>query len=558
MNETNEIARPWLGNYPAGVPCRIDADAYGSIVELFEASCSAFRERPAYSNFGTTLSYGQLEASSRDFAAFLLSTLKARRGERVAIMLPNCLQYPVALFGVLRAGLTVVNVNPMYTARELHHQLADSGATILVVLDNCGAVVQEALPGTEVRHVVTTGIGDLMPPLKRLVFNFAAKYIRKLVPEHRIDGAIRFNAALAAGRKGKLPEVFSHPDDIAILQYTGGTTGTAKGAMLSHRNLTANMQQVYAWIAEAGLEPGKEVAVAALPLYHIYALMTHALMVMRIGGLNHLVTDPRDMKSFLRGIRHLRFSIILGVNTLYNGMLNAPGFERVDMSGLKFCFSGGAAMQSAIAERWKQATGRPIVEGYGLSEASPVVCANLLSASGFSGGIGFPLPSTDVRIVDEAGATPGTGGVGELCVRGPQVMRGYWRRPEETAVAIDAEGWLHTGDMAVMDESGFLRIVDRKKDMIIVSGFNVYPNEVEDVLAAMPGVREVAVVGVPDAVSGERVKAFIVRRDPSLTEDAVKAFARTALTSYKRPTVIEFREQLPMSNTGKVLRRQLR
>ncbi|MCD9029539.1 AMP-binding protein [Luteimonas sp. BDR2-5] len=558
MSAIPDIPRPWLASYPAGVPHEIDADAAGSIVDLFESSCARFAERPAYANFGRTLRYTQLERLSRDFAAFLLNGLELKARDRVALMMPNCLQYPVALFGALRAGLTVVNVNPLYTARELHHQLVDSGASVLVMIDNCGAVAQRALEGTQIRHVVATGIGDLLSQPRRTVFNFAARHVRKLVPDYDIRNAIRFDTVLARGRSMELPHITIAPDSPAFLQYTGGTTGVAMGAVLSHRNMMANMLQVHAWVAEAGLEEGREIAVAALPLYHVYALMTHTLMVMRIGGLNHLITDPRDMRGFVRQIRRLRFSIILGVNTLFNGLLDTPGFERVDFSRLKFCFGGGAAVQRSVDERWRAATGFPIVEGYGLTEASPVVCVNPLSAREFSGTIGLPLPSTDVCIQDEGGRILDIGRIGELCVRGPQVMKGYWNRPDTTAEAIDGGGWLHTGDMASMDARGFVRIVDRKKDLIIVSGFNVYPNEVEDALAAMPGIKEVAVVGVADPRSGERVKAFVVRSDPRLEAADVKAFARESLTGYKRPAEIEFRDSLPKSNVGKILRRELR
>ncbi len=557
MNNKNSNLRPWLQFYPPGVPAEIDADAYSSVIDLFEHSCAEFREHVAYSNFGRKLTYGELDELSRDFAAYLQGSLSLKRGDRVGIMMPNCLQYPVALFGALRAGMTVVNINPMYTVRELEHQLRDSGATTLVALDTCGTVVQRAMLKSGVKHVIISRLGDLLTPIRRLTINFVMKHVKQLAPDYHIPGAIGFTAALAEGRSRPLANVTIHSDDVAFLQYTGGTTGISMGAMLTHRNVIANMQQVSTWIEKANLQPGREIAVTALPLYHVYALMTHAFIIMRIGGMNHLITDPRDITGLVKSIKDIRFSIILGVNTLYNGLLNAPHFHRVDFSELKFCFSGGAATQRAVAKRWENVTGHKIVEGYGLTEASPVVAVNWLGTEAFTGTVGQPLPSTEVRIVDPVGGIIGPGQVGELFVRGPQVMKGYWNRPEDTSAAF-ADGWLRTGDMAAMDDQGFIRIVDRKKDMIIVSGFNVYPNEIEDVLAAVPGVKEVAVVGIPDERSGERVKAFIVRSNTSLTQATINAYAKERLTGYKRPSEVEFCENLPKSNVGKVLRRELR
>ena len=557
MNNKNSNLRPWLQFYPPGVPAEIDADAYSSVIDLFEHSCAEFREHVAYSNFGRKLTYGELDELSRDFAAYLQGSLSLKRGDRVGIMMPNCLQYPVALFGALRAGMTVVNINPMYTVRELEHQLRDSGATTLVALDTCGTVVQRAMLKSGVKHVIISRLGDLLTPIRRLTINFVMKHVKQLAPDYHIPGAIGFTAALAEGRSRPLANVTIHSDDVAFLQYTGGTTGISMGAMLTHRNVIANMQQVSTWIEKANLQPGREIAVTALPLYHVYALMTHAFIIMRIGGMNHLITDPRDITGLVKSIKDIRFSIILGVNTLYNGLLNAPHFHRVDFSELKFCFSGGAATQRAVAKRWENVTGHKIVEGYGLTEASPVVAVNWLGTEAFTGTVGQPLPSTEVRIVDPVGGIIGPGQVGELFVRGPQVMKGYWNRPEDTSAAF-ADGWLRTGDMAAMDDQGYIRIVDRKKDMIIVSGFNVYPNEIEDVLAAVPGVKEVAVVGIPDERSGERVKAFIVRSNTSLTQATINAYAKERLTGYKRPSEVEFCENLPKSNVGKVLRRELR
>ena len=550
--------RPWLASYPPGVPAEIDPDQYRSVPAILEEAISRFRDRPAFSNMGRAITYGELDARSRDFAAYLLGELQLKKGDRVAIMMPNCLQYPIALFGVLRAGLTVVNTNPMYTTRELRHQLVDSGAAAVVVMDNFGHTVQDVLPDTQVRHVVTTGLGDLLGFPKGPVVNLVVRYVKKMVPDYTIHGAVRFRAALAAGAKHTLPDIAIEHDDIAFLQYTGGTTGAAKGAMLSHRNMVANMLQTSAWIGASGLREGEEVIITALPLYHIFALTVNCLLFTRIGGLNFLITNPRDMPGFVKELKGSGFTAITGVNTLFNGLLHTPGFDQLDFSRLKVSFGGGMAVQRAVADRWKQVTGHTLAEGYGLTESSPVACANLLDQAEYNGSIGVPIPSTDACIQGEDGGHLAVGDIGELCIRGPQVMKGYWQRPEDTAEAIDADGWLHTGDIARMDEQGFFYIVDRKKDMILVSGFNVYPNEVEDVIAMLPGVHEVAAVGVPDERSGEAVKVVIVRKDPALTADQVKAHARQHLTGYKHPRIVEFRNELPKTNVGKILRRELR
>ncbi len=472
-------------------------------------------------------------------------------------MMPNCLQYPISTFGILRAGLTVVNVNPLYTPRELKQQLVDSGATAIVVLDNFGHTVQQVIADTQVKHVVTTGLGDLVGGAKGAIMNLVVKHVKKMVPAYRLDGAVRFRDALARGARHPRPEVAVDSADIAFLQYTGGTTGVAKGAMLSHRNLVANMEQAAAWVGGA-LRPGEEVVITALPLYHIFSLTANGLVFTKFGGLNHLITNPRDMPGFVKELSKAKFTAITGVNTLFNGLLNTPGFERLDFSSLRLTLGGGMAVQRAVAERWKKTTGCTLVEAYGLTETSPAACINPMDLKDYNGSIGLPIPSTDAIIKGEDGAEVATGETGELCIRGPQVMLGYWQRPAETAEAIDADGWLHTGDMARMDEEGYFYIVDRKKDMILVSGFNVYPNEIEDVLAAMPGVREVAAVGVPDEKSGEAVKVVIVRSDPALTAEQVKAYAREQLTGYKRPHHVEFRDELPKTNVGKILRRELR
>ncbi len=550
--------RPWLQSYPQGVPAEIDPDQYRSIADVFATSVRNYADRPAYSSFGKTLTYRQVDVLSTQFAAYLLGTLGLKKGDRVAIMAPNCLQYPIATFGILRAGLTVVNVNPLYTARELKHQLVDSGAAAIVVVDNFGHTVRDVLADTPLKQVITTGLGDMVGFPKGAIINFVLKYVKKMVPDYDIPGAVRFRDALEQGKRHSLPQVDIDPNDIAFLQYTGGTTGVAKGAMLTHRNLVANMQQASAWLGSNNLERGKEVVVTALPLYHIFALTANGLVFMELGGLNYLITNPRDMPGFIKELKGVRFTAITGVNTLFNGLLNAPGFDGIDFSSLKVTLGGGMAVQRAVAERWKQVTGVTLVEAYGLTETSPAACINPLDLKAFNGSIGLPIPSTDACIKDDDGNEVAQGEIGELCIKGPQVMKGYWQKPEETAKAIDADGWLHTGDMARMDPQGFVYIVDRKKDMILVSGFNVYPNEVEDVVASMPGVLEVAAVGVPDERSGESVKLFVVRKDPALTADDIKAFCRTELTGYKQPRQIEFRTELPKTNVGKILRKELR
>ena len=548
--------RPWLSSYPKGVPAEIDVNEFHSVIDVFNASVAKYRDRPAYSSFGKTLTYGETDALVEQFAAYLLGELQLKKGDRVALMMPNCLQYPVATFGVLRAGLTVVNVNPLYTPRELKHQLVDCGASVLVVVDNFGATVEQVIAETPVRQVITTGLGDMLGA-KGLLVNFVLKYIKKMVPNYTVRGAVRFNQALALGRGHTLPKVEIDHDDIAFLQYTGGTTGVAKGAMLTNRNLIANMQQASAWIGASGIEPGKEWIITALPLYHIFALTANGLVFMKFGGLNYLITNPRDMKGFVKELNSVRFTAITGVNTLFNGLLNTPGFDQVDFSSLKVALGGGMAVQRAVAERWKKVTGVTLVEAYGLTETSPAACINPLDLVEYNGAIGLPIPSTEACLMDDDGNVV-TGAIGELCIRGPQVMKGYWQRPDETEKVLGADGWLRTGDMARMDEHGFFFIEDRKKDMILVSGFNVYPNEIEDELAKMPGVLEVAAVGVPDEKSGEVVKVVIVKKDPNLTAEQVKEFARGCLTGYKHPKIVEFRKELPKTNVGKILRRELR
>ena len=549
--------RPWLDHYPEGVPDEIDLDEFQSIPAVFESALDKFRDNIAFSNMGKSLTYAELDRLSRDFAGYLLGELKLKKGDRVAIMLPNCLQYPVAILGVLRAGLTVVNTNPMYTPRELKHQMVDSGASAILVLDNFGATVQEVLADIPGVRAITTGLGDMLGFPKGMIVNFMLRHVKKMVPDYDIPGAVRFRDTLTLGRMHALSDIVIGHEDLAFLQYTGGTTGVAKGAMLTHGNLVANMQQAAAWVG-SNIRMGQELIITALPLYHIFALTSNCLVFMKFGARNHLITNPRDMPGFVKELKSVPFTAITGVNTLFNGLLNTPGFDQVDFSHLHLTLGGGMAVQRAVADKWKQVTGCTLAEAYGLTETSPAVCINPPELGAFNGSIGLPVSSTDVCIKDDDGNTLPMGEVGELCVKGPQVMRGYWQRPEETAQSIDAGGWLHTGDMAKMDEQGYFYIVDRKKDMILVSGFNVYPNEVEDVIAMMPGVLEVAAIGVPDEKSGEAVKVFVVKKDPALSVEQIKAFCRENMTGYKQPRLVEFRDELPKSNVGKILRKELR
>jgi long-chain acyl-CoA synthetase len=550
------IERPWLAHYPEGVPAQIDVNQYASVAAVIEEAFERFRQRPAFASFGKVLSYGQIDEMSRQFAGYLTGVLKLGKGDRIAIMMPNVLQYPIALFGALRAGLVVVNTNPMYTARELKHQLEDAGAKAIVVLDNFAATLQQVVAETHVEHIITTGIGDLLGT-KGAVINFVLKHVKKMVPPFELPHAVRFTDALSKGAPHPLPKVQLGHDDVAFLQYTGGTTGVAKGAMLTHGNMVANMLQAGAWIG-SNMKHGEEVVITALPLYHIFSLTANGLVFMRLGGLSWLITNPRDMPGFVKELKKSKFTALTGVNTLFNGLLNTPGFAELDFSRLHLSLGGGMAVQRAVAERWKKVTGCTLVEAYGLTETSPAVCINPLDLKDYNSSIGLPIPSTDVAIWSEENQPLPIGEVGELMVRGPQVMKGYWQRADETAKVLGADGWLHTGDIARMDDTGYVYIVDRKKDMILVSGFNVYPNEVEDVVMQHPGVAEVAAVGVPDEHSGEVVKLFVVRKDPNLTVEELKKFCHDNLTGYKRPKLIEFRDALPKSNVGKILRRELR
>ncbi len=549
--------RPWLAHYPPGVPATIDVNACPSVVAMFEESCARFPDRAAFSSFGTTLSYAALDRLSAAFAGWLAGEAKLGKGERIAIMLPNLLQYPVALFGALRAGLTVVNVNPLYTARELEHQLCDAGARVIVVLENFAATLASVRYNTPVEKIVVTSIGDLLGFPKGPLMDLAVRHVKKMVPRWSIPDHVCFGDLLKRGAGLPLPRVTLDHDDLAFLQYTGGTTGVAKGAMLTHGNMVANTLQLAAWVGNL-FDRGEEKMITALPLYHIFSLTVNALIMVYFGGENVLITNPRDIPGFVKTLKKHRWSAITGVNTLFNALVHDPDFAKLDFSAVKFALGGGMAVQRAVAERWQKLTGIPLIEGYGLTETSPVVSANRLDSRTYTGSIGLPLPSTEVTLRDDSGHEVPPGESGELCVRGPQVMKGYWNRPDETAKVLDADGWLRTGDIARMDADGYLYIVDRKKDMILVSGFNVYPNEIEDVVARHPGVLEVAAIGVPDEHSGEVVKLFVVRKDPALTEEALRQYCHDELTGYKRPRYIEFRDALPKSNVGKILRRELR
>jgi long-chain acyl-CoA synthetase len=546
----------WLKHYPPGVPPEIDYRQYRSIGDLFEKSTEKYRGRPAYTNMGKTISFGDLDRLSRDFGAWLQGKGLAR-GTRVAVMMPNCLQYPVSIFGILRAGYIVVNVNPLYTARELEHQLRDSGSEVIVILENFAHVLEQVIAKTPVKHVVVAALGDLLG-LKGLIVNFALRRVKKMVPRWHIAGAVRFNPVLAQGsRMGMKPAEVGH-EDIAFLQYTGGTTGLSKGAMLLHRNILANVEQAAAWIGPFLGIAQPQVMITALPLYHIFSLTANCLFMMKVGGCNVLITNPRDIPGFVKELSKHRFSMFTGVNTLFNALLHHPGFAGLDFSALKASIGGGMAVQRQVAERWKQVTGRPIIEAYGLSETSPGVTMNRPDIEDYTGSIGLPLPSTEVALRADGGKEVPLGEAGEICVRGPQVMKGYWNSPAETAKVLGPDGFLATGDIAAMDEKGYLRIVDRKKDMLLVSGFNVYPNEIESVVVTHPGVLECAVIGVPDPHSGEVPKLFVVRKDPALTEAEIRKYCQSNLTGYKRPKYVEFRQELPKTNVGKILRRALR
>jgi long-chain acyl-CoA synthetase len=547
----------WFAAYPAGVPERIDPDAFASVHAMLLSACEHHRDRPAFDCLGATMTYGDWDVASRYFATFLSTTLGRHQGDRVAIMLPNILSYPVAFLGTLRAGLIVVNVNPLYTPRELEYQLKDSGATVIVIMENFAHKLAAVLAATPIEHVVVARLGDLMRPPKHWIFNFVNSYIRRAVPPWKFSRFTWFQDTIRSSAGGAFEDAHTAPTQVALLQYTGGTTGVPKAAVLTHRNLVANTLQCRVWIG-ARLEAGSERVLTPLPLYHIFSLTANLLIFASLGALNVLVPNPRDLRRLIATMRRTRVTAMSGVNTLFNALLNTPEFCKLDFRALKVAIGGGAAIQTAVATRWQATTGTPLIEGYGLSEASPVVCINPPDGRERAGSVGLPIPSTELSIRDDEGRRMPVGESGEIWVRGPQVMQSYWMRSDETRNVLTEDGWLRTGDIGVLDHDGFVRILDRKKDVIIVSGFKVFPNEVEEVVTLHPGVLEAAVIGVPDERTGEAVKLIIVKRDPDLTEDAVRQHCRDELTGYKLPKVIEFREELPKSNIGKILRKELR
>ena len=548
----------WLKNYAPGVPETVDHDGFHSLRDLIEHAMSRYAERPAFTNMGTTLSFADLERDSAALGAWLQNKAGLRKGERIALMMPNILQYPVALSAALRAGLVVVNVNPLYTARELRHQLTDSGARAIVILENFAATLQEVIGDTAVETVITTGVGDCLPWARRTVTNFAVRHVKKLVPAFDLPDRVRWGDALDSGRAYKLKAPQLGLADLAFLQYTGGTTGLSKGAMLSNKNMVYNVQQSCSWLGDA-FGDGDIIAITALPLYHIFSLEGNCLGMMNLGGLNVLITNPRDFDGFVKELSKYRFSYFSGVNTLFNSLLHTPGFADLDFSALKITVGGGMAVQEPVARKWKEVTGNTLMQAYGLTETSPAAIINpLVDGIAYNGSIGLPISSTEVTIRDDDGRELAIGEIGEICIRGPQVMEGYWNQPEETAKVMLPNGWLRTGDMGRMDDGGFVYIEDRKKDMILVSGFNVYPNEIEEIAVDHPAIVEAAAIGVPDERSGEIVKLFVVRNDPALTGDEVIAHCRANLTGYKVPKLVEFRDELPKTNVGKILRRALR
>lgn len=549
--------KPWLKKYPKGVAHTINLDQYASLGDLFDESVQKWRDRPAFVNMGAEISYEDLNYLSADFASFLQHSAGLVKGDRVAIMMPNLLQYPIVAFAALRAGLTVVNVNPLYTPRELKHQLTDSGAKTIVILANVAHTLAEIIEDTPIETVVVTEVGDMLGFPKSFLVNTVVKHVKKMVPDYDLPNAFSWYEAMDLGAEASFTPVRCTGEDNAFLQYTGGTTGVAKGAMLTHRNIVANLLQIAEW-KKPLLVPGEEVAVAALPLYHIFSLTVNCLAMMYYGATNLMITNPRDIKDYLKTLRKNRFTLVVGLNTLYNAMMNHPDFTKIDFSQLKISVAGGMALQRPVAERWRELTGTPLIEGYGLTETSPVASCNPVDGTDKVGTIGIPLPSTEIEIRNDNGQAVAIGEQGEICIKGPQVMKGYWQRPEETAGMIGPDGWLKTGDIGVMDEDGFTKIVDRKKDMILVSGFNVFPNEIEEVVMMHPKVLEVAAVGVPDAHSTEAVKVFVVAKDPSLTAEEILQHCKGNLTGYKMPKHVEFRKELPKTNVGKILRRELR
>ncbi len=548
--------KPWFKSYPKGVPHQIDVE-FESANEVFEKSCEKFADLPAFSNMGATLTFSDLDKLTHQMASYLRNVTGLKKGDRIAIQMPNLLQLPIAVFGALRAGLVVVNTNPLYTAREMEHQFKDSGAKAIIILANFASQLEKVIDKTEIDTVIVTEIGDLLGFPKRYIVNAAVKYIKKMVPSYTLPNAVSYQAALRLGKTKPFPKEEVSGDDLAFLQYTGGTTGVSKGAMLTHRNIVTNMEQIAAWMSPK-LRDGEEVVITALPLYHIFALTVNCLSFFKIGGCNVLITNPRDIPAFIKTMKETDFTVVTGVNTLYNALMNHPNFSQIDFSKNKISVGGGMALQKAVTERWLSLTKTPLIEGYGLTEASPVVCCNPIDGTDQVGTIGLPVPSTDVKIVDEDGKEVKNGESGELIVKGPQVMKGYWNREDETNKVITMDGWLKTGDVAILQEDGFFKIVDRMKDMILVSGFNVYPNEIEDVVAQHPSVLEVAAIGVPDDKSGEVVKIFVVPKNGEIKKDELLAHCKEHLVAYKVPKQVEVREELPKTNIGKILRRALR
>jgi long-chain acyl-CoA synthetase len=558
LNRSNIMNYPWLKNYPEVVPAEVDVKRFNNLCELFDESCKKYREKPALSNMGVTLSFHEYDHLTGQFASFLQHELKLKKGDRIAIQMPNLLQYNIALFGAFRAGLVVVNTNPLYTAREMEHQFKDSGAKAIVILANFAHLLSEVLPNTNIQHVIITEVGDLLGFPKKLIVNTVVKYVKKAIPSYSLPKSISFNRALELGRKKPYQEVRAKYEDIAFLQYTGGTTGVSKGAMLSHGNVISNSLQICAWF-KTSLTEGEEVAICALPLYHIFSLTLNALSFMLYGAKVVLITNPRDMAGFIKELRSAPFSVFSGVNTLFNGLMNHPEFTTINFSKVKVSVAGGMALQVAVAEKWMKITNSLLIEGYGLTETSPVATVNPISMKlNRVGSIGLPLPNTVVKLLDDNGKEVAQGEQGEIAIKGPQVMQGYWERPDETSKVMTDDGFFKSGDIGIMSEDGYFKIVDRKKDMILVSGFNVYPNEIEDVLANLNGVLESAAIGVPDEKSGEAVKVVIVKKDPTLTSEQVIQHCRQNLTNYKVPRFVEFRHELPKTNVGKILRRALR
>lgn len=551
------MTKIWYKAYDAGVPYEINPNEYSSINDMLEMSFSKFKNNPAFHNMGTTLSYQEIELHSRKFASYLQNDLKLKKGDRVAIMMPNILQYPIALFGILRAGMIAVNVNPLYTARELEHQLKDSGTQAIVIFANSAHVLQKVVAHYPVKNIMVTQIGDMLKFPKNYIVNFVIKKVKKMVPEFNLPNILDFKSCVMKGDESKFNKPQITLDDTAFLQYTGGTTGVAKGAILTHRNMVANMVQARAWIKNF-ITDGQEIIITPLPLYHIFSLTANCFVFGSVGALNILITNPRDIPGFVKELKNWKFTAFTGVNTLFNGLLNNDEFRKLDFSSLKLTLGGGMAVQKAVAERWKQVTSRPLVEAYGLTETSPAACINPMTIKEFNGFIGVPIPSTDVVIKDDNNQNLPLGEIGEICIKGPQVMAGYYNRDEETAKVMTSDGFFKTGDLGYMTEEGYVKIVDRKKDMILVSGFNVYPNELEDVIVQHPKVLEAAAIGIPDEKSGESVKIFVVKKDESLTQEELMKFCREQLTSYKVPKSIEFRSELPKSNVGKILRKDLR